>query len=483
MAGRVRQVIFRIFYSTSFTIVFLLTVAFCCTGPIDAIYQSYRRGRVIDIFILSGVYALTALASIFLYASRLYTNRSVLKDIPKTYLPIEKAELPRKRVWRLIEDCKSRSVVIAYQARPRARRIENELPHARQRINTLLKPEHSKNYHVFEPQWGVINHPGWSSPAATELPNLQYGTVVAELTDLIEARAVSLAPVCQDNVPDDDDDGAPMVNEYAVEALQRPEEAGMRQYIAQLISLGVIEDNALSVGFLTLYERARFAPDPLSEDEFKTLMRMFAEVLRTMKTLDMDRLDVPEDFFNLHDLNGNDSPGIKGKQPVPSSMSSLAASDAGSVRHYASPNPPRMSDDSVRSFTSHDGEHEHEADASSLWTAPTSRPPFLHALKSANGSRSVSRNLSSRNTNYARSGSSRLRTRLGDLRNRTSYESNDRDDHSSLGSLRSSNSGSVIRLRRDYDGSRDDLPFEIIVPDVYNSARQGSSRGVSGPPT
>jgi len=430
------------------------------------------------------MYAVTALISVFLYTSRLYTNRSVLKDIPKTYLPIEKAELPEKRVWRLIEDCKSRSAVIAYQAQPRARRLENELPYARERINTLLKPEHSKAYYGFEPHWGIINHPGWSSPAATELPNLQYGTVVAELTDLVEARAVSLAAVDQDAMSDED--GSLPVDEYAVEALRRPDEAGMRQYFAQLVSLGVLKEDSLGVAFLTLYERARFAPDPLSEDEFKTLMRVFAEILRNMKTLDTDKLNIPEYANDPDDFDSIDSPIIKGKQSAAPSISSFTSTDAGSVRHYSPTNPPRMSDDSVRSFTSHEHENEHDADNSSPWTATTSKPPFLHAPDSVKGSSSRSssrRKFGFRSTTETRSRSSRLRTRLNNVVTNTSQHESNWDDRSSLRSLGSSNSGSVIRLRRDFDGSRDVLPFQISVPDVDGGARRGSSRRTTaGPP-
>lgn len=477
--GRARRILFRIFYSTSFTIVFLLTVAFACAGPIDVFYQSYRRGRLIDMFMIAGVYILTGLLAGFLYASRIYTNRSGLKDIPKTYIPIDKAELPVKKVWRLIEDCKNRSAVIAYIAKPRSRRVEVEVSYARARIDTLLRPEHSKRYRMFEPQWGTISHPGWSSPAAKETPSLEYSTVVAELTDLIEARAVSLAPVDPD--AERDDQGIAIADEYIIEALRRPEEAGMRQYIAQLISLSVLEDNSLTVAFLTLYERARFAPNPLSEDEFNTLMRMFAEVLRAMKTLDISQLDVPEDDSD-HDqsLKPQKSPSqteIARNLGATISTSSLSSSIAGSVRHHTmydtSPSlaasmpsapataVPRISHDSVRSISSSDDLYA-DAEGSratahspsttttqpdSSWTQPTSRPPFFRARSSNHSSR----------TNQSQG-----RTRTNDPRQsrfRRAVSRRSIDSTATGGSIRSLRSlrsnGSVIRLNPDFERSQD----------------------------
>lgn len=473
--GRVRRILFRIFYSTTFTIVFLLTVAFASAGPIDMLYQSYRRGRLIDMFILGGAYFLTALLALFLYASRMYTNRSVLKDIPKTYMPIDKGELPGRRLWRLVEDCKNRSAVIAYLAKPRSRRIEVEVGYARSRINTLLRPEHSKQYRMFEPQWGEISHPGWSSPAAVETPNLDYSAVVAELRDLIEARAVSLAPV----------DGGPARTAYdmttpdedIIEALRRPEEAGMRQYIAQLTSLDVLEDSSLVFAFLALYERARFAPTPLSEEDFNSLMRMFAEILRTMRTLDTTRMDnINSDRLTREaDLGDPKLSQSLYKHPrVAASTSSLASSIAGSVRHnriahgtnYRLPSfataVPRISHDSVRSMASEDGyadAQNKDISPQPKWASPTSRPPFFRARSSK--SRTSTQNGSRhRHRSPHDIRSRRRRSRLGRMASRNSLESNATGQSSlSLRSLRSARSnGSVIRLNPDFERSGE-LPY------------------------
>lgn len=504
--GRARQIVFRIFYSTSFTICFLLTVAFACAGPIDAFYQSYRRGRLVDMVILAGIYVLTGVLAIFLYASRLYTNRSILKDIPKSYMPVDKYELPGKRVWRLIEDCKSRSAVIAYQARPRARRIENELPHARERINTLLRPGRSKEDQIFDPQWGKISHPGWSSPAAPETPNLAYATVVAELIDLVEARAVSLAPTQHrpTAATTTNSESELFADPFIIESLRRPEEIGMRQYINQLIDLAVLEENSLSVAFLTLYERARFAPEPLSEDEFKTLMRMFAEILRNMRTLDVSRLEFPDEYDDLYD-DESDIIERNTKQPFISrndddSASSVAdtASLAGSVRHRPNPlsksstdnaPPPRVSEDYPRSLSSsinrvdtNDNSNSNSngsdmyTDANDNWAAVTSRPPFLRPAESESNSpspaTSKSHSRSRRKDNsQSRSRARILTSRIAD-RSRSSRLSIARlarrgsvastNEAASMRSARSQ--GSVIRLVDSQEGEREGRMFEFIAP-------------------
>ncbi|KAK5958553.1 hypothetical protein OHC33_000396 [Knufia fluminis] len=513
---RVKAILFRIFYSTTFTLVFLLTIAFAAAGPIDAIYQSYRRNRLLDIFTIAGIYVLTGLLAILLYSTRLYTNRQLLKDIPKTYMPIDKRELGNRRVARLIEDCRNRANVVGYLARPRARRVEKEVGYAGARIRTLLKPEHRKESRIFEPQWGTIAHPGWSSPAARETPNLDYNTVVGELTDLIEARAVSLAPI--DPSLGTDDDGNPTVDESIIEALTRPEEQGMRAYIAHLISLDVLPDNSLSIAFLTLYERARFAPDPLSEEEFKQLMRMFAEILRTMKTLNTDRLDLTDhdstpdqdqNLYNTHAIKDASKTSQITKNTAATVSTSSLASDsssiAGSVRHHRSLHshiqpttsyitthpqpaishttsyltaPPRISHDSVRSLSSSEAYHDAEG---SDWANPTSRPPFFRARSSQSQSQSQSRG-SGRTARSRLHGGGRRRSRLRRAISRASIES---EGGASLRSVKSQ--GSVIRLNPRFDGAgagdgdgqvgREMLPFEYIVPNDGGDNEAVSDRG------
>ncbi|KUJ15415.1 uncharacterized protein LY89DRAFT_588159 [Mollisia scopiformis] len=128
------------------------------------------------------------------------------------------------------------------------------------------------------PVWGDISHNGWSSPTSPDLPSLQYTTVILELPHLIEARAVSLAPTNLQTDP-------PLPDARVVELLQRPAAMGLRDYIGQLSSMGVLTEPAATAEFLTQYEYARFSGRLLAEQQFRDLMGHFAELLRNMDTL------------------------------------------------------------------------------------------------------------------------------------------------------------------------------------------------------
>jgi hypothetical protein len=362
MAGA-RDVLFRIFYSTSFTIVFLILVSFVAVSPADKIYQSYRRNRIVDIFIEAGAYILTALIAVFLYASRLYTNRSVLREIPKTYLPIEKEDLPAKRVHRLIEECLARSAVVAYYAKPRARRIEVEVPNAGQRMLAITRQTktHHHEHHLteyeqglLEPTWGTISHPGWQSPAAEEMPGLEFASVVDELIDLVEAKAVSLAP--PDPLATPNEDGATPPDPRVVDELARPDNAGMRQYLSILTDIGVVPETELSEEFTLRYEKARFSASPTTDRDFKVLMRMFAELLRSMQPVDIDMLNLTQndddDDDPNDDLDPHNNRPSRARSPSSTAPSTFSAS---SVRHLPTTSTHRrMSSDSAPSMSEED---------------------------------------------------------------------------------------------------------------------------------
>ncbi|EXJ77060.1 hypothetical protein A1O3_10218 [Capronia epimyces CBS 606.96] len=444
-----RQVLFRIFYSTSFTVVFLILVGFICFTPADAIYESYKRHRLLDIFLITGAYVLTALIAALMYASRLYTNRSVLRDIPKTFLPIEKEDLPGKRVHRLIQDCLERSAVIAYQARPRSRRIEHETETAGARMLALTNSPAYTDQNM-EPPWGEIAHPGWSSPAFKEMPNLEYATVVDELTDLVEAKAVSLAPL--DPRAEPGPDGTPMPDPRVIDELARPEAIGMRPYLRHLIDLGVVPDTPLTAAFLAAYERARFSSKPLTDGDFQALMRMFAELLRNMAPVNAELLDLDASSYEptLSEASSVSSHGLHQRPPDPETSSAASTfSNSGSVRHHQPP-PRRISEDSAApSLSSLEQEHDHahnqeeDTDARSLRTAPTTISRSRSRLTL--GSNSLMVSAASRPNLHSASSHESLHSRLSSRSRRT---------------RRSGPSNrNVIRLTRDSEGG--DLPYTI----------------------
>ncbi|KAJ5183670.1 hypothetical protein N7492_001286 [Penicillium capsulatum] len=272
----------RFLNSSFFFILALILFCLILLTPADAIYQCYTTNRLTNVYFITGAYVLLFFLTILIYATRIYTNRSTLAGIPKAWIPVEKEDV-NKSVRRLVMEGLTRSAIVAYQARPR---------------DTSEDADSFKNYESLlidstRPPWGHVEHPGWSSPASPDMPDLPYRTVIQELPNLIEAKAVSLAPADalssaaldplyhQEALPDT----------RVVEALQRPASMGMRQYIRHLTSLGAIDSPELGADFLALYERARFSSHQLHEAEFRELMHLFAEILRGMRSLAAPVLD------------------------------------------------------------------------------------------------------------------------------------------------------------------------------------------------
>lgn len=471
--GQARRVVFRLFYSTSFTAVFLIQIVVIAVTPSDAIYESYKRHRLLDIFLLAGTYVLTALIAILIYASRLYTNRSILKDIPKTFMPIDKEDLPGDRVHRLIQECLERSAVIAYQARPRSRRIEHDTVNAGLRMLALTKSPTCTDQ-TLEPSWGKIAHPGWSSPASHELPNLEYATVVDELIDLVEAKAVSLAPA--DPLSEPGPDGTPMPDPRVIEEIMRSGNMGMRPYLRYLIDVGVVPDSSLTVAFLAAYERARFSSKPLTDDDFQSLMRMFAELLRNMTPVDVEMLDLDSSLsaYGSHSDTSDMSARHHALDLVQTLSDPSTLSDTGSVQHHR-PIPSRVSEDSVPSFTSsseHNAPTEPAAepdpdanaelddeDARSLQTAPTNL-----TAPTSRSRLSLSQNSNANSNARLVSAASASSSSLGSGASNESIARSVRSSRSGRSgrSNRSQGQGSVIRLTR--AGEDEEMPFRIRIP-------------------
>jgi len=143
-----------------------------------------------------------------------------------------------------------------------------------------------------KPTWGIVAHAGWSSPNSKDLPSLEFEPVLRELPNLIEAKAVSLAPpdpafnfISQFNgqvvAPPDP---------HAVAALQHNPSTSLREYLANLADLGVlVVDEALVNDFVEKYEHARFSTDALSEAEFKEMMDVFSIVLAGVEIGDVQK--------------------------------------------------------------------------------------------------------------------------------------------------------------------------------------------------
>ena len=300
---------FRIFYSTTYTALYLLTIALLLITPASMIWGAIENSAYQYIIMIGGTYILTAIIAIFVYASRLFTNRGVMVGVGKAYIPVEDGEVG-KSVRKMIVNQLERSATIAWESRPRD--LLGEILMAEE--SGVLPPEtrsvDRNDYTVGKeipidpslPPWGDVKHRGWSGPGQAqqeEMPDLQFANVIAELPNLIEARAVSLAPPAKFGLMGPG--GVPMADPVVVEVLQRPETMGMREYLTQLSYLQLINPPEAGQSFLLQYERARFGALPSTEAEFKSLMTSFAEVLSGMTEL------LPEIIEQIREQTGGDT--------------------------------------------------------------------------------------------------------------------------------------------------------------------------------
>ncbi|KAK7947748.1 Defect at low temperature protein 1 [Apiospora aurea] len=323
---------FRIFYNSVYFLFHLILLALLVAVPGDIIRQAYLYTfQYANIIIISGVYLLSVIIVLFVYFLRLYITRTVLAGIPRSTIPIKKGDV-KKQVRQMIAKDLGRSAAIAWEARPKVTG-PNANPHTlgivaeedneyeqqhlpdekigdeKLRRSPFSWPTLKKSPTVeskmgialppTKPVWGEIEHNGWGSPNSPDLPNLQYSTVLSELPNLIEAKAVSQAPVDRNASPDQ-----PAFDPEAVSMLQRAPHMGLRDYVLHLTSLGVIPSATSRTvsDFLDAYERGRFSPRPMSNAAFRDLMHLFAEVLRTMQPLDPSTLNVMNDSDRDHDL-------------------------------------------------------------------------------------------------------------------------------------------------------------------------------------
>ncbi|KAL2866562.1 uncharacterized protein BJX67DRAFT_130808 [Aspergillus lucknowensis] len=303
---------------TVFTFLSIILLCLILLTPADAIYQCYVTHRLTNIFIITGGYVVTFLLAVLIYATRIYTNRTVLAGIPKAWIPVEKEDVG-KSVRRLVVEGLGRSALVAFGARPRGLSPQDAAVCAstggEERKGLLRGFDYDLD--PDNPPWGHIEHPGWSVPSTADghgqgslPPGLCYRTVVRELPHLIEAKAVSLVP--PDPVfsshyqlqlhtegwagPDREGEGN-IPDTRIVEILRRPATASLRNYMHHLTELGVINPPESGTEFLSFYERARFSGRDLNESEFRELMGSFADVLRGMR-FSPEQLD-HDDVLNI----------------------------------------------------------------------------------------------------------------------------------------------------------------------------------------
>ncbi|RAQ99589.1 sucrase/ferredoxin domain-containing protein [Stemphylium lycopersici] len=303
--------LFRIWYSTTYTALLIILILFLAVTPADTIYQSIKSDEIQKLFVIGGVYLLTSLIVLLIYSTRIYTNRTVLSAIPKSYVPVEEGEVG-KGVRRMVVKHFKRSAIIAWDSRPRDVRDEaddddeellsrpNTTESKKDKEKAHRKKGHHHHYHhapnatiipvsAKSPPWGHVSHPGWASPSSPDLPNLQYWGVICELPNLIEAKAVSLAPpdpVLEESMQQYPDNAPPLPDARIVTLLQRPRAMGLREYLSRLAEFGLLNPPSLGATFLAQYEYARFSTASLTEPQFREIMAIFAEILNGMTEVD-----------------------------------------------------------------------------------------------------------------------------------------------------------------------------------------------------
>jgi hypothetical protein len=342
--------ILKFLYSSFFGLLSLCLLGLLVLPPANLIQQAVSRRQLAFLFVIGACYAATALLVVWIYINRFYSRRKAIAAIPKSYIPIEKGDV-NKKVRRMIVASLNRSAAIAWDSRPRiptepptvvsepenrdtiARPADEEQDKKESSSETAEKEEPTVTIPPPRPVWGDIAHNGWSTPTSPDLPDLQYITVILELPHLIEAKAVSLAPPDAESASE-----PPLPDIRAVDVLQRPAAMGLRDYIGHLTNIGVISSASIATDFLASYEYARFSAKPLSETQFRDLMKQFAEVLRSMNPLtpailaSLD-IDPPESDIDDDDMSSTSTPTTARSRSLASSRGAVSRdSSEGTIR-------------------------------------------------------------------------------------------------------------------------------------------------------
>ncbi|KAG5974473.1 hypothetical protein E4U58_002933 [Claviceps cyperi] len=375
---RYQRLFLRILYGSIYVLLFFVLIALLLITPADAIKRSLRNDQNYNVTILAISYVVTVTIVIFVYILRLYINKTALASIPKAWVPIDKGDV-KDAVYRMIHSGLSRSAVIAYAARPRdvvldldgklgtgngSNRPRAELDTVRTRSEKAVGEDGSGGLALpllplqGRPDWDEIEHDGWASPKCPDLRNLQYSSVLCELPHLIEAKALALASPRQSVNGNAAGEQAHLLGAEVAASLQRMPFMTMSDYLGHLSHMGVlppVDDDSTTSLFLDRYEYARFSDRPLSNQRFRELMHLFAEVLRAMQPIDPRVLQSPDRDGNDDDgdnENENDTSygwgpsesdaDIDNDAPLytnpPSPRSSISHSTMSSVRHQ-----PRLS--------------------------------------------------------------------------------------------------------------------------------------------
>ncbi|KAM4059250.1 sucrase/ferredoxin domain-containing protein [Hirsutella rhossiliensis] len=285
-----RRLLFRIVYASIYLLFYFLLLGLLLVTISDTISESLRNEQNYNVWIVTISVVVTVVVVGFVYVFRLYINKTALASIPKAWVPIEKGDV-KDAVYKAIAAGLDRSAFIAFEAQPRVeadgRGQLGQLSEApRSKCDARATKTAAEELAVARPSrhavWGDIEHHGWASPVSPDMPNLQYGIVLLELPNLVEGKALALAPA-DPTAPTN----PPIMDPEAVDLLQRSPNMSLRGYVDHLADLGVVPAGSTTAEFVSQYEHARFSNRPISNARFRELMHLFAEVLRAMRPMDL----------------------------------------------------------------------------------------------------------------------------------------------------------------------------------------------------
>ncbi|CAG8598258.1 11411_t:CDS:2, partial [Scutellospora calospora] len=174
------------------------------------------------VYIASGSYFLTGFVAVLLGWCRLNLVKNALTNIPKSYMPIKKKDLPNS-VFNLITKELTNVSLIAWAGEP--------------------KPED-------------INLPGWGRPGS-DYDDIHFRTSMTNTFSLIEQNALNHL------------------------SLKRQPSMSVQRYIDLLIEHKAI-DRGLGHAYVESYERARFSEDEVSQKQYTEFMKLVLQLLRRL---------------------------------------------------------------------------------------------------------------------------------------------------------------------------------------------------------
>lgn len=437
-----RNLFLRILYRSIYFVLYIILCGLLLITPGDAIQRSVVNRQWYNIWIIASAYVITVSIVSFVYIVRLYVNRTVLASIPKSWVPIEKGDV-KQAVYKIIVAGLGRSSAIAYAARPRVETheemIQDEMlddgeDEARMREKLIEWNEEALDRDTpipmppHRPVWGTIEHCGWASPNSPDLPNLQYGTVISEIPNLIEAQALRLAP------PDPtSQSNPPLLDPEAAELLQRSTNMSLRNYFGHLASLGVVVMDEAVADFLERYEAARFSTRPVCDGRFRELMHLFAEILRSIQPLDPTILDqMYEDQEDDQEEDRRRRGGLNERAAIESDIDNDAPAET-------IPSTPRTISRPSTASTQHSFQRQMRRRTMNTYRTAPSTPNSRRNVPMT--PRSVASNSFSQMQRY--------------------YTSSQHSSAASFRSRSSNGSGSVIRLAD--HGDPNDLPYVLTL--------------------